>query len=49
MMTPEALEAVRQDLGLHRTSLERLWDWLTSLFQGDLGVSWIDGSLSANQ
>ncbi|PSW16830.1 transporter [Photobacterium rosenbergii] len=44
MMTPEALEAVRQDLGLHRTSLERLWDWLTSLFQGDLGVSWIDGS-----
>ncbi|MGR5063470.1 ABC transporter permease subunit [Photobacterium sp. DNB22_13_2] len=44
LMTPEALEAVRQDLQLHRSSLERLWDWLVALCQGDMGVSWIDGS-----
>ncbi|WP_261903985.1 ABC transporter permease subunit [Vibrio fortis] len=44
LMTPEALQAIRADLQLDRSAMERLWDWLALAVQGDLGVSWVDGS-----
>ena len=44
LLTAEALQAVRDDLQLDRSASERLWDWLMLAFQGDLGVSWVDGS-----
>lgn len=44
MLTPEALAAVREDLQLDRSATERLIDWLGDALQGDLGVSWIDGT-----
>ena len=44
LMTAEALQAIRADLQLDRSATERLWDWLVLAAQGDLGVSWVDGS-----
>ncbi|TKF90768.1 ABC transporter permease subunit [Vibrio sp. F13] len=44
LLTPEALAAVRADLQLDRSAIERLLDWVGSAFSGDLGESWIDGS-----
>ncbi|QLE78323.1 ABC transporter permease subunit [Francisella sp. Scap27] len=44
LMTNEALQAINNDLELSRSTVERLWDWLIHAFQGDLGVSWVDGS-----
>ncbi|MGF1787777.1 ABC transporter permease subunit [Photobacterium swingsii] len=44
LLTAEALQAVRDDLQLDRSAIQRLWDWLTLALQGDLGVSWVDGS-----
>ncbi|QPK06964.1 ABC transporter permease subunit [Vibrio kanaloae] len=44
LLTPEALAAVRADLQLDRSAIERLIDWVGSAFSGDLGKSWIDGS-----
>ncbi|WP_122082281.1 ABC transporter permease subunit [Vibrio coralliirubri] len=44
LLTPEALAAVRADLQLDRSAIERLVDWAGSAFSGDLGESWIDGS-----
>lgn len=41
--TPEALEAIRQQLGLAAGPVEHLRDWVLGLFQGDLGTSWISG------
>ncbi|GAM58321.1 binding-protein-dependent transport systems [Vibrio ishigakensis] len=39
LMTAEALQAVRDELQLDRSTGERLWDWLASAMQGDLGTS----------
>lgn len=44
LLTAEALQAVRDDLQLDRSDVERLWDWLVLASHGDLGNSWIDGS-----
>ncbi|MFM2587345.1 ABC transporter permease subunit [Vibrio sp. TBV020] len=44
LLTAEALQAVRVDLQLDRSASERLIDWLSLAIQGDMGVSWIDGS-----
>ncbi|GAM74421.1 dipeptide transport system permease protein dppC [Vibrio ishigakensis] len=44
LMTAEALQAVRDELQLDRSTGERLWDWLASAMQGDLGTSWVDGT-----
>ncbi|PSW09151.1 transporter [Photobacterium sanctipauli] len=44
LITEEALQAIRVDLQLDRSALERLWDWLSHAMQGDLGYSWVDGS-----
>ncbi len=38
--TPEALDALRQQLGLDASLLERLLRWLGGLFIGDLGLSY---------
>ncbi len=37
--TPEAVAAIRQDLGLDRPAWIRYIDWLTGFLQGDLGTS----------
>ncbi|ASD20989.1 ABC transporter permease [Cryobacterium sp. LW097] len=51
--TPEALAAVRTELGLDRGPVVVFIDWVAALFRGDLGTSWISnrpvlpGTLSA--
>ncbi|MFE2213301.1 ABC transporter permease subunit [Streptomyces canus] len=42
--TKEALDAVRQDLGLDAGPLSLLWSWATGLLRGDLGTSWVSGT-----
>ncbi|MET9789216.1 ABC transporter permease subunit [Streptomyces canus] len=42
--TKEALDAVRQDLGLDAGPLSLLWSWATGLLRGDLGASWVSGT-----
>ncbi len=37
--TPEAVAAIRRDLGLDRPAWERYLDWLFGLLRGDLGTS----------
>jgi len=37
--TPEAVAAIRRDLGLDRPAWERYLDWLFGLMRGDLGTS----------
>ncbi|WP_338492777.1 ABC transporter permease subunit [Streptomyces sp. SJL17-4] len=42
--TPEALAAIRADLGLDAGPWGLLGGWATGLVRGDLGVSWVSGS-----
>ncbi|MFC4466382.1 ABC transporter permease subunit [Streptomyces xiangluensis] len=42
--TPEALEAVRSQLGLDAGPLQLLGSWLGGLLRGDAGRSWISGA-----
>ncbi|WP_117234818.1 ABC transporter permease subunit [Vibrio maerlii] len=44
LLTPEALQAVRDELQLDRSATQRLWDWFVGAIQGDLGRSWIDNT-----
>lgn len=44
LMTAEALQSIRDELQLDRSTGERLWDWLSSAMRGDLGTSWVDGT-----
>lgn len=41
--SPAAVEALRQQLGLDKPLLERYFNWLFGLFQGDLGESFRTG------
>jgi peptide/nickel transport system permease protein len=41
--TPEALAAIRADLGLDAGPLALLGQWATGLLKGDLGTSWVSG------
>jgi peptide/nickel transport system permease protein len=41
--TPEALEAIRADLGLDAGPLALLARWASGLLRGDLGTSWVSG------
>ncbi|WP_395364606.1 ABC transporter permease subunit [Streptomyces sp. YH02] len=41
--TPEALAAIRADLGLDAGPWGLLGGWATGLVRGDLGVSWVSG------
>lgn len=38
--TPEAVAALRAELGLDRPVLARYWDWLTGFVTGDFGISY---------
>jgi peptide/nickel transport system permease protein len=42
--TKEALDAVRQDLGLDAGPLSLVWSWAGGLLRGDLGTSWVSGT-----
>ncbi|WP_455431283.1 ABC transporter permease subunit [Streptomyces acidicola] len=42
--TPEALAAVRADLGLDAGPLSLLGSWALGLLRGDLGTSWVSGA-----
>lgn len=42
--TPEALAAIREQLGLAMGPLEKLQHWVTGLLHGDAGTSWISGT-----
>lgn len=42
--SPEALEALREDLGLNRSFVEQYLDWLGGILSGDLGNSVVSGS-----
>lgn len=42
--TPEALAAIREQLGLAMGPLEKLQHWFTGLLHGDAGTSWISGT-----
>jgi peptide/nickel transport system permease protein len=41
--TPEALTAIRNDLGLDAGPLRTFWNWLTGLASGNPGTSWNTG------
>ncbi|GAA2992861.1 ABC transporter permease subunit [Streptomyces fulvorobeus] len=42
--TAEALDAIREDLGLDAGPFGLLGHWAAGLIRGDLGVSWVSGS-----
>lgn len=42
--TPEALAAIREDLGLDAGPLSLLGNWTSGLLRGDLGTSWVSGT-----
>ncbi|WP_420918455.1 ABC transporter permease subunit [Streptomyces caniscabiei] len=42
--TPEALAAIREDLGLGAGPLPLLGSWASGLLRGDLGTSWVSGT-----
>lgn len=39
----EALEAIRQSLGLDQGPIALMWQWLGGIIQGDAGISWVSG------
>ncbi|MFY2790247.1 ABC transporter permease subunit [Rhodococcus sp. MALMAid1271] len=41
--TPEALDAIRRDLGLDAGPIRMFWDWLTGIASGNPGTSWNTG------
>ena len=41
--TPEAIQAIRNELGLERPAIQRYIEWLVSFSQGDLGRSLVSG------
>lgn len=42
--TAEALNAIRQQLGLALGPIEHLKQWITGVLEGDFGTSWISGA-----
>jgi peptide/nickel transport system permease protein len=40
---PEAIEALREQLGLNKGALEQFFNYMTGIFRGDLGVSLVNG------
>jgi peptide/nickel transport system permease protein len=40
---PEAVEALREQLGLNKGALEQFLDYMIGIFRGDLGVSLVNG------
>ncbi|QIE54911.1 ABC transporter permease [Pikeienuella piscinae] len=46
--TPEAVAAIRRDLGLDQTPVARYFSWLGGVVQGDFGVSFAQLSFAGN-
>jgi len=46
--TPEAIEAIRKDLGLDQPYLQRYFTWLAGMVQGDLGISFAQMNFASN-
>ena len=44
VIQPEAVEALRQELGLNKSAVAQYQDWLGRLLRGDLGLSFISRS-----
>lgn len=42
--TPEAVQAMAQQLGLDQPALTRYWQWISGLLHGDMGTSYAYGS-----
>ena len=45
--TPEAVAAIREDLGLNRGPVTRYFEWLGAALQGDLGTSFSQANFAA--
>ena len=45
--TPEAVEAIRQDLGLDKPPVTRYFEWLGGAVQGDLGNSFAQANFAS--
>ena len=45
--TPEAVEAIRRDLGLDKPFVERYMAWFVNAIQGDFGTSFAQANFSA--
>lgn len=45
--TPEAVEAIREDLGLNKPAFTRYTDWLFGILAGDFGTSFAQANFSA--
>ncbi len=45
--TPEAVAAIRQDLGLDRSPIQRYFDWLGDALRGDLGTSFAQANFAS--
>lgn len=45
--TPEAVEAIRKDLGLDKPPITRYLEWLSSAIQGDLGNSFAQANFAS--
>ena len=45
--TPEAVEAIREDLGLNKPAFTRYTDWLFGILSGDFGTSFAQANFSA--
>jgi len=46
--TPEAVAAIRADLGLDRPITNRYFDWLVGAARGDFGTSFAQANFSAS-
>ncbi|MCE0506353.1 MULTISPECIES: ABC transporter permease [unclassified Roseivivax] len=44
--TPEAVAAIRRDLGLDQPFLVRYWSWLSDMLRGDLGTSFAQANFA---
>ncbi len=45
--TPEAVAAIRRDLGLDQPPVARYWEWLSSTLRGDLGTSFAQANFAS--
>jgi peptide/nickel transport system permease protein len=45
--TPEAVAAIREDLGLNKNPFARYMDWLTGVLRGDFGTSFAQANFSS--
>ncbi len=46
--TPEAIKAIREDLGLDQPYFQRYFTWLAGMLRGDLGISFAQMNFASN-